>query len=263
MWRSKSERGTREGSTSRWKHNLQWLQTLLESSLSEVENRQRQCFNSRMWSRKKSHQVARAAALHTNPFNHSSFHLGFCSRGWRCQWEEAAGAEKPSSLKTPSSKEKGQQVCHSVAGGDPTLPPPEGRWTGLGLFCCESSSRGRSGTGQSLLFSWTCTIYSSVPYVQTSRRPGGHCHTKPGRTHAAQWYGVALRHISSLGGHEGTRQPQRAQSCAQPSGREGNRQRQAAKGQAGDRNKVSTNAGTPVSAADKGSSTSGFKFPSE
>lgn len=32
---------------------------------------------------------------------------------------------------------------------------------------------------------------------------------------------------------------------ARPSGREGNRQRQAAKGQAGDRNKVSTNAGTP------------------
>ena len=71
------------------------------------------------------------------------------------------------------------------------------------------------------------------------------------------------RHISSLGGHEGTRQPQRAHTRARPSGREGNRQRQAAKGQAGDRNKVSTNAGTPVSAADKGNSTSGFKLLSE
>lgn len=59
------------------------------------------------------------------------------------------------------------------------------------------------------------------------------------------------------------RQPQRACFHAQPTGREGNRQRQAAKGQAGDRNKVGTNAGTPVSAADKGNATTGFKVPSE
>lgn len=97
---------------------------------------------------------------------------------------------------------------------------------------------------------WVIPVCSCVPCVHASRSPGDRSRW--------WWHHTGPWHV--LGGQQGL---WCVCSSAQPSGREGNRQRQAAEGQAGDRNKVSTNAGTPVSAADKGNSAHGAPLPSK
>lgn len=111
-------------------------------------------------------------SLQLPAFHSSSFYLGSCPRWWCCQWGGGTGRKQPSSLKIPSSKQKGQQECHCVPEEDSSLPPHKWSCIGPGLIHWESSSQGKAGTGQILLFSWACTIYSSVLYVQTSSTLG-------------------------------------------------------------------------------------------
>lgn len=130
-WRDvEGEKGKgRQDNTPGWKDDLQRLQTLLEIHSSEVNSRQSQCFNVSLCSRKKPtelhmqpvrSQIPAAASFLPQQLSSWLVHMRM-----ELMVREGRKSKTRSSLKAPSSKEKVQQVCHTVPGGDPSLPPPK------------------------------------------------------------------------------------------------------------------------------------------